>query len=355
MALSNYIGNLCFAIDSIDSLQAVPSEKRLFGSRKNHRKFVKKLDIYGSQMLDHFVIKKDFHSDFLGEVLPGVEENFQKLNFDDETSSITTLDENSFYSIFLDFMRSLKLDYLFDEFIQNHKIYRTIREEDDKLLGFTLNNPITHESDVFVGNFPYDIHTMSTLAHEFGHVYDLSFTLGDVEEFNQYFYLSFFGEVIPRLFERLFFQFMIDKGILTDEIKDKVFEFEVINHDYLLGCYILSLINENSFLDNSYQSLSKDELIQKVKNYFISEDTIRDFVYNSTGFDVLEDFRYAYGDIVSLFLKEAVEDCGLSNDFVEEFLKIRSGLFSEDFLRKWGMGPENYVQLHEKELQMIKK
>ena len=196
---------------------------------------------------------------------------------------------------------------------------------------------------------------MSTLAHEFGHVYDLSFTLGDVEEFNQYFYLSFFGEVIPRLFERLFFQFMIDKGILTDEIKDKVFEFEVINHDYLLGCYILSLINENSFLDNSYQSLSKDELIQKVKNYFISEDTIRDFVYNSTGFDVLEDFRYAYGDIVSLFLKEAVEDCGLSNDFVEEFLKIRSGLFSEDFLRKWGMGPENYVQLHEKELQMIKK
>ena len=148
---------------------------------------------------------------------------------------------------------------------------------------------------------------------------------------------------------------MIENKILVDETKDKLFECNLINHDYVLGCYMLSLLPDKYIANESYTKLTKDKFIDLVKNYFISEDTVREYVYNSVCFNIYEDYVYAYGDILSMFIRESIKDCGFKNDMLDDFFRSRCELFNEDFLRRWGMGPENYVKLHDKQLQYLKK
>jgi len=71
--------------------------------------------------------------------------------------------------------------------------------------------------------------------------------------------------------------------------------------------------------------------------------------------DLQESFTYAYGDIISMFLKDSIDKYGFSNDLVFEFMKERRNLFREGFFRENGMGPDNYLDLYKKELKLLKK
>lgn len=354
VALVNYIGNLNAAIATMEDEKIIFDKGRIYGSHKNQKKFLKKLDIYEDRMLDSFVLNKDFHSNYMGEVLSGIEDNMAEIP-EEKISPTTMLKESDFYDIFYQFMKSIKLDKLFDKFIKEKKIYSTITPFSEGNLGFTLYNPVNKDIDIFVNDFEYNIHSMFTLAHEFGHAYDLNNFNEDISVYNKYFYRSFYGEVISKTFERLFLDYMLKNKILLKESQDKLFESEMINHSYILGSYMLSLLPDSLLHDGSYANLDKDKFITMIKNNFIDEDSIRKFIYESVAFDLIEDFTYAYGDIISMFIHESVRDCGFSNDLVEEFLRLRSNLFDEEFMRKWGMGPENYVKLHKKEIECLKK
>ena len=354
VCLSNYIGNVYSAIDAVSNNGVSTNKKQMFGSHKNYKKFLKKIDIYELKMLENFVLHKDFHSTYMYDILSGVEFNFSELE-DEKLVNTTLLSSGEFYGIFYDFMKSINLENIFNDFIKQGRIYRAVNSDDDYLLGFTLFNPINHDSDVFVKDFNYNIHTMYTLAHEFGHVYDLSKFDESVVKYNRFFYQSFYGEVISKLFERLFLQYLIDHNILLEEAQDKLFEMQIINHDFLLSSYILSLLDDESIVSNAYCYMSKDELFNKVKANFVTEDAVYDYIINSTDLDIHQSYLYTYGDIISMFLKNIVKNEGLSASIVNDFLSIRSDLFSDEVLKKWEMSAENYNDLHKKEMQMIKK
>lgn len=354
IAISNYIENAEDAIACVEEVDLGLPDKTIYGSLKNRRKYFKKLDVYQDQFITNFIINKDFHNSFMGEVLSGVEENFLDVE-ETDVCPTTELSDTDYYDIFFQFMKSINLEELFDKYIKEKKIYSTSLGFCEGNLGFTLFNPITNDSDIFIKEFEYNIHSMFTLAHEFGHVYDLSKFETDVSKYNDYFYKSFFGEVISKTFEKLFLDYMISNKILVDETKDKLFEWNIINHDYVLGCYMLSLLPDKYIANESYTKLTKDKFIDLVKSYFISEDTVRDYVYGSVSFNIYDDYAYAYGDILSMFIKESIVDCGFNNDMLEDFFRSRCELFNEEFLRRWGMGPENYVKLHDKQLQYLKK
>lgn len=354
IAISNYIENVEDAIACVEEVDLGLPDKTIYGSLKNRRKYFKKLDVYQDQFITNFIINKDFHNSFMGEVLSGVEENFLDVE-ETDVCPTTELSDTDYYDIFFQFMKSINLEELFDKYIKEKKIYSTSLGFCEGNLGFTLFNPITNDSDIFIKEFEYNIHSMFTLAHEFGHVYDLSKFETDVSKYNDYFYKSFFGEVISKTFEKLFLDYMISNKILVDETKDKLFEWNIINHDYVLGCYMLSLLPDKYIANESYTKLTKDKFIDLVKSYFISEDTVRDYVYGSVSFNIYDDYAYAYGDILSMFIKESIVDCGFNNDMLEDFFRSRCELFNEEFLRRWGMGPENYVKLHDKQLQYLKK
>ena len=82
---------------------------------------------------------------------------------------------------------------------------------------------------------------------------------------------------------------------------------------------------------------------------------VSEYIDNTKYFDVSEDYSYSYGDIISMFLLESVKEEGLTNEFMNSFLSRRSELFNEDFLREWGMSPNNYLELYKNEIQVLKK
>ena len=354
VALANYIGNLYVNIASVQDEDVFVSKKTIFGSNKNYKKFNKIVDIYEMKMLENFVAQKNFHRDYLKRILSGVNSNLRGIE-NDEIDKTSVLSVDDFYSIFYDFMKSIKQDELFDKFYTEGRIYAYDSDADLDYLGNTEFNPISGETNIFVGDYKYDINSMFTLAHEFGHAYDWSKFNKSVEDYNRYFYQSFYGEVFPELFERLFLKYLIDNNILVDDAENKLIEREEVNREYLLGAYILSLLDDEYLLSTSYQYLSREKLFELVGSNFSVDDDIKEFILNSTYFNIMEDYRYAYGDILSMFLKIQVENYGFDNDLIDEILRIRCDMFDKSIVEKYSFNPTRYKILHRNEIKMIKK
>ena len=354
LALSHYIGNVYIALLCMGDMDVSFNRNKAFGGRKRYLDVVKKLNLYGEQLAKDYVLKKDFHTQFFGEVIPEVEKemcDFCQLSFPVEEK----FSKEDFFEVFSLFLDELHLGELFDEFYRNYHIHSSIAGQDAGNLGFTLHNPINGETDIFVKDFKYDFSSMNTLAHELGHGFDLTHFDEGVENYNRYFYLSFFGEVIPRLMERLLLRFCIRNGIQVDTAKDKYIDFELVNHDYLLKCYILGLLDDSFLVSGGYLDCDTQLLIKKIKNYFVPDCDLESTITRIGPFDLSQDYNYAYGDILSLFLCEEVEKNGFFNEMLEYYMKKRSDYFQEDFMRECGFGPSNYTKLYKKETEFFKR
>lgn len=354
VALANYIGNLYRAILCM-GYDVTFNKKKCFGNRRNYNKFIKRLDIYSDKMFGNFILKKDFHSSYFGEVIPEVEDEMRKIgcmSFKTDDSSFSCSD---FIDVFYQFMASLSLGEMFDKFYDSQQIHSSIVGSDANNLGFTLFNPINGCTDLIVKDLKPDLNSMNTLAHEFGHAYDLDKFHGDVKTYNKYFYVSFFGEVISRLFERLLFRFLLKNGIKTEAVKDKIIDFECLNFDFLMDAYILSLLDSDFLQSDQFIDCDSSVMFNMVKSHFYEDADVIGYIERMDGIDLAEVFNYAYGDIISLFLCEDVEKNGLSSNLIDYFFQKRCNLFDEEFLRECGFGPENYAKLYKKEVQYIKK
>ena len=135
----------------------------------------------------------------------------------------------------------------------------------------------------------------------------------------------------------------------------KIYEVNPRYVKYLLGAYILSLLDEEYISNASYALLDKEEIARMVKSHFTSAAAVEDYISSTTYFDLGEDFTYSYGDIISMFLHESIKDSGFDNEFFNAFLIYRCNMFDRGFFNKWEMTPDRYVELHEKELQLLKK
>lgn len=354
LALANYIGNVYRSIVCMGDGSVEFDRNRCFGGKKNYNKFVKKLNIYSDHVMRQFVKDKAFHKQYIQEILPDIEEEMCQLCsyafiVEDELS------EKDFFDVLYAFLDSIHLRELFDEFYKNCHVHSTIIGQYPNNLGFTLYNPINGDTDLFVRDFKFQFSTLNTLIHELGHGYDLKHFNGDVEAYNQYFYLSFYQEVLARTMERLLFRFCIRNGILKDTARDKFIDFEFVNHDFLLESYIFSLLDDAFLLSGGFVDCNSETIAKKVKKYFIEEADIKGTLEKMKTFDLPENYNYTYGDILSIFLTEEAERSGFENDLTDYFLDQRSGLFREEFLRECGFGPGNYTKLYKKEVELIKK
>ena len=344
IAIMNYINNISMIFNT--------SDERLLNI-KDYRLFINYISKLENEMLDVFIKNKEYYRKYLSQVICLIENEMRSFK-EGEISPTTELSEADFYAIFYEFMDSLNIANLFDDFVENHNIYST-ENNNSTMLGFTLHNPLTNDSDIFIGDFTFDIHTLYILAHEFGHIYDLNYDNLDASTFNRYFYQSFSTEVVSKMFERLFLDFLINKDILKEEAKDKLFEMEVTNHDFLLASYILTLLDDELLLNSNYQDLSIEELFNKVANNFKAKDNLYAFFLSISKFDVLEDYTYTYGDLLSIILKEEVLKNGINNDLLLDFMKKRTLCTSKDIITDWQMTPEKYQELYKREVQFIKK
>lgn len=352
LAIANYIGNLYSSIICMG--EDISFDKyHIFGGERKYEQIFEGLDDYNDELAKNFLINKRFHSEYFRDILPDIEKElirFSRMTFDSDDN----LSRKDFFEIVKLFMDSIGLGSLFDELYKNGKIYSSIIGQDQGNLGFTLYNPTRRSSNVFVKDLKYDLHSMNTLVHEFGHVFDLDMFDGDVCEYNRYFYLSLYGEVISKLFERLLFRFLIKNNICSESAKDKLVDFNMISHDYILLSYLLSCLSDKFIKNAQYIDCDSELLANKVAKNVLSKEDIINFFERMGTIDLSESLSYAYGDVISLFLLDEVDGGQFTADEFSKFLKERTKTFDPNYIKDSGFTPKEYVKLHRRENELIK-
>ena len=239
---------------------------------------------------------------------------------------------------------------------KNKKIYSSIvggSKESD--LGFTTCNPITKETNVFVKGFDYNLSSMMTLAHEIGHAIDLKDFNWDITEYNKYFYVSFYGEVISRTVERLLIRHLIKNNIEINEVKDILLSFEMNNLDFQVQAYILTLLDNNIISKYKYPDMSDEEIEKKVKKHFYEDAVITEYIRSVKENDLPNIYQYTYGDIISMFLADAIEEDGFENELVQKFMKERIQPFSKKLMEENDFDSKKYIKKYKKEMELFDK
>ena len=138
-----------------------------------------------------------------------------------------------------------------------------------------LYNPITKDSDIVVDRMEYDIFTMCSLTHEFGHIYDMNHFSKGIECYNNHTFQTFNDEAVSKTFERLFLDYLIENNVLKEEARDILFDIYDGNYQFILTSYIISLIPDKYIIDGSYTNLSPTKVYKLVERHFSRNDPIK--------------------------------------------------------------------------------
>ena len=353
IALENYIGSLYTEMMLVSNHSFSPDFMRIFGGKKEYKKFQKKLYSFDHEMLQQYLHDKSYHQKFFQELLDSVEEILSSLEYHDYTGDVE-LSKEEFNDVFLSFMKSLNLEDFYLDFLQKNYIHSSHKEYiGDSYEGGIAFNPVNRDINIFIMDFEYNIQTLFVLAHEFGHAYDFSLFDEEIEDYNRYFYQSFYSEVFSKLFERLFLQYLIDSDLYLDVVKKKTALMMLNNYDFFLTSYMVSLLEDEYISELDMDSLDPFDVYQRVEHHF--DKDLAMFIDSMEEISIAEENSYAYGDIISLFLKKDVLENGFSGELVTDFLRNRSSIFQRKFLDRYSIHPESYFDLYEKDYQFVKK
>lgn len=358
LMIYNYIGNLYSALSVIEGRNMYPSRKKCFGDLENYQRFMKQTSFLNDKFCDNFIFHQKFHQDYFNDILVEIEDTFIKNICDTEYSDQKDhFGEKDFFEVFHDFLYKYGLEKIYFEMLENKRIFKMKKKNGyDDYLGLTLHNGFTGESRVLIDSLDYDLNSMHTLVHESGHYYDLMEFSGrsNANSFVSYTFKSVFQEVYSRLFEKLFLNYLLDNNIMRDKAIDKLLDVEIINHDYIFSSYIISLLDSKYLKKDKYTNLDAATISKMIGEYFEFPDVVESYI-RITNFDLMNDINYAYGDIVSMFLKEEVLAEGLNSVLVKKFNGIRCGEFDKEFFLQEDLNSDRYVELYKKEVQLIKK
>ena len=351
IALYNYIENVYKYISIVDNKDFCNSKKHIFGGLKNYKKYINKNFLYEDEMVDNFILNKDYISKYLKNIVKGVDDLTPDV-IDSDIKIYQELNVKDFNDIFYQFMRSINLEEFFDNYSKNNSFFN-YRFRNDKVYGATLYNPVNGDTDILIGDFIYDINALFALTHETGHMFDMKYFNKDIKSYNNYFYKSFYNEVCSKLFERLFFNFMINNDILKEEAKVLLFNTIDDNYWFVFGCYMMSCLSDDLIISDEYSELSPEEIYNNVKKYFDYE--VVSFLEEKEPFNLQDDFSYAFGDIISMFLFDSINKYGFNNDLINKFIDERDKMFRKEFLKENGLSSDNYIELYKKELKLLRK
>lgn len=351
-AIYNYIGNLYASLYCLGDTETEYNRNEIFGNEENYNDFTYRIDSYEDVYIDNFLKNKDFHKDYLYSIITEVQKYLYKAYpLEEERIEYS---EKDFIDIIYQFMKTIDREKVFDEIYKDGRIYSTIGQN-NKNMGFALYNPASKETDFFIKDFKCDIESMIATIHELGHGEDLSRPFNDIKTYNNYFYLSTYGEVISRMYERLLLRYLIKNNISLNSAKNSLLEYELTNHDFILQSYIFSLLDKEFIKSGEYLDCSPKEITEKIKKHFLEDDSIEYFITGMQESDIAEVYNYAYGDIISMFLAESVEQDGFDNELINYFFTKRATMFDDRFLKKNGMDAKKYVKLHKAEMKLLKK
>ena len=321
----------------MDAYYLFKGNKKLFSSFKD--RYVSSAKKYS----ENFIKNKDFHNEFSRRVLNKFKKNFpytirRDLNLKEEEM--------------LDIMYSF-LDDEFDnsdefrKLVEGGKIFLSDLSDEDssteKTGGYTMYNYVTNNSMITISDNKMikDIKLMSILMHEFGHVMD------DIEkskfrsrkEIINYNFTSSYVEVYSLLYEKLFYDYLINNNIYRDS----------------------ALYNLGSFFEGIYYNFI--ELFYATIPDNISIDSNRHLKYSCAEYDNVElgieyglrnNVSYGYGGVLANYLasiKHENED--RFNNKMINFNNARFGIFDEDIFDKLDTSTDEVIGYLNKDLKKL--
>lgn len=301
--------------------------------------------------IDSFIENKGFHKEYLESIFDDSALG-KELFIDDDTDDIY-FSEKDFYYLFREFCNSMGFNKEYRDLVKNRDIFSYTRSKYEDSLGFSLFNPYSKNSKLFVGDMEYSMSNLLTLAHEFGHKVDLEHFLDEhsSKEFIDYFYKNNFTEVMSRLFEKSMSSFLLSQGIETPYVINRNKEYIVRNYDFILGSFLLTLLDDKTIRNLDYYLKNPELLMKYFEEKFEDLDDLDELL--KIGIIDTSDVDYSYGDIVSTFLLDEFICEGFYSPRMQEFLVQRASEFSPSYFYDSDFSPECYNDLKRKEYEDI--
>lgn len=350
LAIENYLGNLYDAVDEIDKSPVSFSFYGYLGEKEFNRYCSRRLK-YENEWFQKFLKDKKFHRFYLGQLLLGQEDDIEelaKLDFPADDS----ISRKELIEIMYTFFEDMGIVNLFDQYYKQKSIFALGKSKDNE--GFLDYNPVSKDGAIFVRGFKNDVNTMKIIAHEMGHVFDHSQNQ-DTPSYNRQVFASFYGEVLPRLFEKRMEHFLLENDLLVNSAKDAIVSSAIIHHSDILQALIFSIMTHEDLRHSNYTSWDVETFKKKMKGNFLDSFNYKKVLKTIQKASINSVYRYAYGDILSLFLLDEIENAGISGDLFDFFMDHRDELFSTDFLQDCECEPEKYIQLYQDEIKLVKK
>ncbi len=356
VAMLNYIGHLYQGLNFIDDEVISFSLKKLAGGHKGEAHFLTKHNALFNRWCKNFVFNKSFHNEYIGECLDACEEIYDQVIDEARSYESEHFTKDDYWEIFFEFTKSLGQTKEFDRYIKNGNIFDTINGFKNNFLGMTSVNPKDGISSIFLDNFSYDLSTMITNAHEFGHCVDFGmiFDHGSINTFNKLDYYSVYDEAISRLYEKLLLSFLNKNNIMIYGVRDKFYDMVDLHHDYLLTVLLFTFLDDNYLVHENYKKLASDEFYDLVKEYIPNSVGIDSFIEEGE-MDLFCDTSYAYGGIIASFLQHDINEYGEFNSpLMRNFLSTRADFFDRNFIEENDLSPKKYRKIYQKELDLMK-
>ena len=312
------------------------------------------LSLCKEEMTKTYIGDRPFHQSFLFRVFRYQDTLLTDKELGKIKEHFPQISKEEFFDILHGFMSSINQERIFERQISENRII--IQNDKANDYGFCVHNPITNDSTILVKDRGYNISSLVTAAHEFGHVYDFDNFEGSIANFNYYINRTFNKEVVSKLVERLMFDYLIENNIHKKEAQARLLKSSEDDMISTLNAYIMSLINVRDLYDAQYKYLSRKQVLSQIQSRFSNPEDINAHLKKELHcLDLEGNNTYAYGSVLALLLKDSVKEDGFESPLLKEFLTTRTNPTCREFLESTGLTTDYYGQCLEKEVQLIKK
>lgn len=332
--------------------QADSLQNTAFLNFDHYQLYAREMRTYQRKDRMQFLTNRDFYRSYISNLLYHIRDDYHNLPSFVPARENGLISQDEYWDIIYSFLKEYHLDLFLDDIRKKQGLHFL---EEGEEAGFALCNPFNGNIDLFIENFHFDIFSMQTLIHELGHAYDFKKFKGTAGDYNNYYYLSSYTEVLSFLFERLFLRYLARNHIQEERVQNELLRFYELNYLMISSANIYTLLEDKYLRLSGKENITGNEIINQVKHYYKDQEELNKIVNKMMECDLSLVYRYTLGDVLSLFLCEEVEKNGFLQEFMNDFLEERKKEFSHIFLLDHNASSENYAKLYKKELQLIKK
>lgn len=358
----NEIVNIYTTLDAIiPSYSALSGEDTAYYKKINKNKYLSNLTDYRMRKLynhfiENFISNKEFHGQLSNDVLNTLNDcldNIENFNMKKKMFS-----EKEIIEIMLDFLKQKgnDNDKLLLKTIENKRMFQ-IEDDYSNCDGYTTFNCNSKITNIFINHAESDVSTMATIIHEIGHVADFRDLIKRFSKKEQceFFLKPVYSEVISKLYEKQFIDYLIENNIAVNDAKLELETFFGSTLESTQELLFLTALDKELFVKERYRDLDKSDFLEIVlPSIHIEVDTSD--ITDPEDIDIIDSTIYTYGGIISTYLSNLEKnDSERFKIIYKEFLDNRIKYFDKDILNILQTSNEGLSNATKEEFKILER